>query len=892
MSFANTSVLGKLRAVVASTVSMSAIALFAASMPAHADANCQAGANHLTSANTTTQFFNAFGLAFSEPDPGCALCGVLVTADASGMSQGQLNNLGANFAAVDTNGVFGTMTLSGTTVTATNLGQLLSRTCVSANVSVNATGWDQARIDVLAANITKIDSISGLPAGRTLTVSADGVSGATISGAGSVILNSTAVSGSAVLTGISSALTFPASLSIDAGGVLAAYPEQISGKTLVGAGTVSIVGTVGSNTDITTITAATSVDLDGTAGAAILTGSTLTLTAAQADGKTLSGAGTAAISGNIDANANFTAISSVLSIPGSVSSGATLTITAAQANGRTLGGLGAIYVPADDLTDNANFRGVTTTGFSFSGSIAAGKILSVNAVQTAGLTVAGAGSVDVLCTSANDTVSGNIDAAVIASGLAGSDSLSSGDGADTLSGGDDNDTLAAGAGNDAIDGGAGSDSAQFGSNLADASFSAYSSTFTVTSALDGADSVTGVETLVFADKTVYVVAADGAYASLNAALAAAPAGSSFYGAALGLDATTPGFTNTATLNAILARCVGGSTFSVNVLGMNAAQLAAVAANTATIGAVTYPPVEVVSAGAPSGYFTTIQAAINFATAGDIVNVAAGTYAENITIAKSLDVRGPNYAVSPNTGTRGAEAILVPSSTNTSTGAVVTITSSGVSFRGFTVDGDNTALPPSGTGLGGAYGLSVDAARCVFLQGNGLNGVTLSKNVAKNSVNGLRIEQTTNFFASGAVAVRSTNIVLDDNRVQDMTGTGIRLGNSMYAKVTNNTVANADNGIAFSSFRISDAGSAADRVISGNTISARYAGIWVNLFHASPYALVNNTITVAPAATSMAPTPQNRTAWYGIMYSTVSAPQNFTNQTNLPLVATPEWWTAT
>ncbi|MFO1439749.1 MAG: hypothetical protein U1F81_15615 [Verrucomicrobiaceae bacterium] len=60
-------------------------------------------------------------------------------------------------------------------------------------------------------------------------------------------------------------------------------------------------------------------------------------------------------------------------------------------------------------------------------------------------------------------------------------------------------------------------------------------------------------------------------------------------------------------------------------------------------------------------------------------------------------------------------------------------------------------------------------------------------------------------------MRSTNILLDDNLVQDMTSTGIRLGNSMYAKVTNNTVSNADNGIAFSSFRISDA-AAADRVI--------------------------------------------------------------------------------
>ncbi|MFM7133558.1 MAG: hypothetical protein ACKO0W_04495, partial [Planctomycetota bacterium] len=215
---------------------------FAVAPHALADAGCVAGANHLTSANTTTQFFTAFGNALTPPEEGCALCGVLVTANASGMTQSQLNNLGANFSAVDTDGVFGTMTLSGTTVTAANLGQLLSRTCVTATVSVNATGWDQARINALAEHITKIDSITGLAAGRTLTVSADGVSGASISGAGSVILDSTAVSGTAVLTGISSTLTFPASLSIDAGGVLAAYPEQISGKTLVGGGTVSMVG--------------------------------------------------------------------------------------------------------------------------------------------------------------------------------------------------------------------------------------------------------------------------------------------------------------------------------------------------------------------------------------------------------------------------------------------------------------------------------------------------------------------------------------------------------------------------------------------------------------------------------------------------------------------------
>ncbi|GBL34520.1 serine-rich adhesin for platelets [Filimonas sp.] len=297
-------------------------------------------------------------------------------------------------------------------------------------------------------------------------------------------------------------------------------------------------------------------------------------------------------------------------------------------------------------------------------------------------------------------------------------------------------------------------------------------------------------------------------------------------------------------------------------------------------------------GTASCPLATLAQAITLASAGEVIYVDAGSYAANVTVNKTVNVLGPNYNVSPNTGTRVAEAILMPATTNTASGAVVTITSSNVQFMGFTVDGDNPSLASSGVGLGGSLGTSIDAARTIFLNGNGLTGVTISNNIAKNAVNGIRIEQTTNYFATTANALFSYGHWINDNKVQDMTGTGIRLGNSMYAKVTNNSVTNVDNGIAFSSFRISDAGSAADRVISGNTISSRYAGIWVNLFHASPYAITNNTITPAAAATSMAPTPQSRTAWYGIMYSTVSAPQNFSNQTNLPLVASPEWWTCT
>ncbi len=58
---------------------------------------------------------------------------------------------------------------------------------------------------------------------------------------------------------------------------------------------------------------------------------------------------------------------------------------------------------------------------------------------------------------------------------------------------------------------------------------------------------------------------------------------------------------------------------------------------------------------------TIGAAVTAAAAGDIINVAAGSYTGNILITKTLDIRGANYGISASTevlrATRGDETIL-------------------------------------------------------------------------------------------------------------------------------------------------------------------------------------------------------------------------------------------
>ncbi|TFW09419.1 DUF4214 domain-containing protein [Oxalobacteraceae bacterium OM1] len=88
--------------------------------------------------------------------------------------------------------------------------------------------------------------------------------------------------------------------------------------------------------------------------------------------------------------------------------------------------------------------------------------------------------------------------------LAGADTIKGSVGADQLRGYGGNDTLEGGAGNDVIDGGAGTDTAVFPGQYAAATITYSSATgaFSVTTAGGGTDTVTGVETFSFADKSV------------------------------------------------------------------------------------------------------------------------------------------------------------------------------------------------------------------------------------------------------------------------------------------------------------------------------------------------------------------------------------------------------
>lgn len=84
-------------------------------------------------------------------------------------------------------------------------------------------------------------------------------------------------------------------------------------------------------------------------------------------------------------------------------------------------------------------------------------------------------------------------------------------------------------------------------------------------------------------------------------------------------------------------------------------------------------------------FATLQEGIAAVATGGTVNVAAGTYRENLPINKSLTLVGPNAGVNAHTGTRGLEATIVPDN-----GTAVDIMASDVTIDGFSITADTDA----------------------------------------------------------------------------------------------------------------------------------------------------------------------------------------------------------
>lgn len=211
----------------------------------------------------------------------------------------------------------------------------------------------------------------------------------------------------------------------------------------------------------------------------------------------------------------------------------------------------------------------------------------------------------------------------------------------------------------------------------------------------------------------------------------------------------------------------------------------------------------------------IQAAINAATNGDTIYVAAGTYAENVAVSKSVTLTGANVGVNPNTGSRIGESILNGS---------VMVSSNDVTFDGFTVSN------PSGTS-----GISVTSVSGANVRNSIFNDIGTGN--ATGSAQAVYISTSnspiSNFTISNNKIMNVGNISMLHNGNAGSSAKGIYVGNSGGTGDISNVNITGNN--------ISAIYASTAAWVSGGGGGAGAYGVLIN--HISSNAkIVNNTIS--------------------------------------------------
>ncbi|MBL9148785.1 MAG: lamin tail domain-containing protein [Phycisphaerae bacterium] len=238
-------------------------------------------------------------------------------------------------------------------------------------------------------------------------------------------------------------------------------------------------------------------------------------------------------------------------------------------------------------------------------------------------------------------------------------------------------------------------------------------------------------------------------------------------------------------------------------------------------------------------FASLQAGIDAVAVGGTVHVAAGTYAENVTIPVSCSIEGPYVGVCGRDSLdRGAEATIVPAANAPIGGIVLYVTADDVTIDGLRIDGDNPAI--SGGEVVG--GVDVNAAHAI---GNGTFDdvakptVDIDGLVVRNSILVNFNDIAVLLYNSGATGAVSSFNAFGCNRVDNVRGDnslgferiGVLLYNDTYAAIDGNTLTRVSIGVQTgNNWQAPEDGGVAS--ISNNLVTFDSVGIWHNLHYAN------------------------------------------------------------
>lgn len=208
---------------------------------------------------------------------------------------------------------------------------------------------------------------------------------------------------------------------------------------------------------------------------------------------------------------------------------------------------------------------------------------------------------------------------------------------------------------------------------------------------------------------------------------------------------------------------------------------------------------------PGAQFSTIQAAVNAASAGTIIRICAGTYPEQVSITKPLSLHGENgVVIQPSNVTANATG----SASGQAIAAIILVQdATDVDIRGVTVDGTNNGITECSPDLIGVlYQNASGEVRRVAVRnvklGASLNGcqsglaILVQSGAGGTSVVDIEDSSIHDYQKNGITANEvGTQVKIEGNVVTGVGPTtgaaqnGIQIGFGAGGSITRNTVAN-------------------------------------------------------------------------------------------------------